>query len=164
MQPGYSASALCHACCCLAWRALPSCLAVRSGMLAVMVKEAGLEGPCVRALLLPWVCAVRKEGLLSPENADGCSWLAGTVLVCLELWTKRFSSMPGRCAGTRWDGDTVCRSRSGISALITAYTTAFLHAGVGCSNSILSFRASLNRVHPGRKSRKSWRCDGLKSS
>lgn len=55
-----------------------------------------------------------------------CRWLflGQSWCECLELWTKCFSSTPGRCAGTRWGGNTVCRSLSVISVLITAYTTA----------------------------------------
>lgn len=62
--------------------------------------------------------------------------------------------------------ETLFASVLAISALIAAYSIAFCMLVWGAASSIgsLSHQACLQRVHLGRKSWKSWRCDGLKSS
>lgn len=76
-------------------------------MPAVVVKEAWRRGalcPCAAAFLSLWC----EEGLLSSGNADGCSGLAGAVLVPVSgAVDKTLQWRTRRCASTRWDGDTV---------------------------------------------------------
>lgn len=137
------------------------CMGVRSETPAVVAREARRGGLRVLGPLLPSLGAVRKGccRLGMQVVALGQSWCGFR-----ELWTNCFSGMPERCAGTRWDGDAVCISV--ISALIAAYTVAFCMLVWRAANSIgsLSHQPFLQRGHPGGKSWKSWRCDGLKSS
>lgn len=118
------------------------------------------RGVCVLARLHPSDCGARRDlGRLGMQMVAlgllGQSWCCG----CRELRTKCFSGVSGSCAGSRWDGEAVCKSLSVISALITAYTTAFCVLVCGAANCI----GSQHRVHLGRKGWKSWRCDVSKA-
>ena len=138
----------------------------RSKMPAVMVREAWREGLCILVPLHPSICGVRKDCSRLGAQMVALGLLGQSWYGCWELWTECFSGTPGKCAGTRWDGDTVCKSISVISALVAAYTVASCMLVWGAANSIgsLTRQTCLHRVHVGGKSWKSWRCDGLKSS
>lgn len=148
------------------------CIGVKSVMPAVLAREAWREGLRVLAPLHPSVCGIRRDHCRLGRQMVALGLLGQSWCGCRELWTKCFSSVPRRCAGTRWDGDTVCKSILGISALIAAYCylltliIAFCMLVWGAANAVgsPSRQVCLCRVHLGRKSWESWRCDGLKSS
>lgn len=101
-------------------------------MPAVVAREAWREELCVLALLHLSICGVRKDCCRLGPQMVALGSLRQSWCGFWELWTKCFSGTPERCAGTRWDGDTVCKC-IGNFCFDCCLLHSFLHAGVGGS-------------------------------
>lgn len=157
--------ALCRMCRC-AWSVAVSCTGLRSGMPAVVAREAWREGGRVLAPWHPVVGGVGKDCCPLGRRVVALGLLGQSWRTRWELRTKRFSGTPWEVCRHPMRWRHCCQKYIGNLCFGRSLHHSFLHAGVGGGSSSRSrpHQACRDRVQLGRKSRKSWRCNGPKSS